>query len=79
MIANAREAVVRGFADAKELQMAALGAQVTNNGDVVPASTNGGSERSIKSAEGQWQAEENGQPREQMDIALHNFGDYARH
>ena len=79
MIANAREAVVRGYADAKELQMAALGAQVANNGDVIPAPINGGTRRPVQEAERQEHLGENGQPRGQMDIALHNFGDYPRH
>ena len=79
MIANAREAVVRGFADAKELQMAALGAQVASNGDVIPAPVNGQPQRPVQGAEGPEQVGENGQPRGQMDIALHNFGDYPRH
>ena len=78
ILESAREAVAGGFAGVKELQIAANGAHVTYNGEVAPLSPTGAPFRQTAKADGQGLEVEEHEPRERMDIALHNFRDYAR-
>jgi amidophosphoribosyltransferase len=75
VIENAREAVIAGVAGPKEFQIAVNGAKVTSNGDVVPVESS-----KTFQTNGNYQEDHDDSllPRERMDIALHNFGDYRR-
>ncbi|KAI9760613.1 MAG: hypothetical protein M4579_001582 [Chaenotheca gracillima] len=66
---SAREAVLSGVADDQELRMAAKGVRVDDEGKVTAAEEQEGQGR--QTGEDSWKP-----PRDQMDISLHNFGDY---
>ena len=77
VLEKAREAVANGFADQKQLEIATNGVKVTEDGQLIPASTdmaragtytlvNGGEKR-------QKQSGEDRTPKDQMDISLHNM------
>lgn len=81
VLEKAREAVANGSADQEELEIATKGVKVTENGNVVAASNyetdceayimvNGSAKRRKQSGE------EKSPPKDQMDISLHNFGDF---
>ncbi|KAL8717891.1 MAG: hypothetical protein Q9225_004916 [Loekoesia sp. 1 TL-2023] len=81
VLEKAREAVANGSADQEELEIAAKGVKVTENGKIVPAADDetghqlhtlvaGGEKRRKHSHE------ENTPPKDRMDISLHNFGDF---
>ena len=78
VVANAKEAVVNGTANSKELQIALQGAQVASNGEVVPSRPGRQPARKSTGKGGQRKDDEDRQPQDQMDMALHNFGDYTR-
>lgn len=81
VLEKAREAVANGWADQEELEIATKGIKVAENGKLVPASgeenrngayiaVNGGDKRRKQSRE------EKTPPKDQMDISLHNYGDF---
>lgn len=84
---HAREAVANGSAGQKEFDIATNGIKVKDDGDNVPASShdscgssavNGNhSEQKAQGKRKREGVEETPSPREQMDISLHNFGDYT--
>ena len=76
ILENAREAVVGGFADARELQIAVNGIQVADNGEVIPSPSR--HTRHPSSANSHEAQDDEAQPRDRMDIALHNLRDYPR-
>ncbi|KAL8957817.1 MAG: hypothetical protein Q9193_005005 [Seirophora villosa] len=81
VLEKAREAVANGWADQEELEIATKGIKVAENGKLVPVSgeesrngayiaVNGGEKRRKQSPE------EKTPPKDQMDISLHNYGDF---
>lgn len=76
-IEKARDAAVASLVGA-ELQVVANGAQMLSNGGASTTSTNGEPTGARSPTKGNGVDEYEGQPREQMDIALHNFRDYVR-
>ncbi|KAL8646142.1 MAG: hypothetical protein Q9210_006301 [Variospora velana] len=83
VLEKAREAVANGWADQEELEIATKGIKVAEKGKLVPASgedkncgaytaVNGGAKRRKQSRE------EKSPPKDQMDISLHNYGDFER-
>lgn len=83
VLEKAREAVANGSANPEELDIATKGIKVATNGKLVPASdeemrcggytsVNGGEKRRKQSREGK------SPPKDQMDISLHNYGDFER-
>ncbi|KAI4284946.1 MAG: hypothetical protein L6R35_004762 [Caloplaca aegaea] len=83
VLEKAREAVANGWADQEELEIATKGIKAAEKGKLVPASdedkkcggypaVNGGEKRRKRSRE------EKSPPKDQMDISLHNYGDFER-
>ncbi|KAL8986770.1 MAG: hypothetical protein Q9177_003965 [Variospora cf. flavescens] len=83
VLEKAREAVANGWADQEELEIATKGIKVAEKGKLVPASgedkkcgaypaVNGAEKRRKRSRE------KKSPPKDQMDISLHNYGDFER-
>jgi amidophosphoribosyltransferase len=78
---KAREAVSHGVAAKDQIEIAANGLTVTEDGKIVPAA-NGTSDVPLRNIsedhEDPWAAQEEQSPTvsDRMDISLHNFGDY---
>lgn len=82
VLEKAREAVANGSADLEEIEITANGVDVTQNGQVVPA-TNEEKERNLADAQVNGNAKGHKYSKEQvflqkdqMDISLHNYGDF---
>ncbi|KAL8920977.1 MAG: hypothetical protein Q9172_004264 [Xanthocarpia lactea] len=77
VLEKAREAVANGFADQKQLEIATNGVKVTEDGQLIPASTDkarGGTYTLVNGGEKrQKQSGEERTPKDQMDISLHNM------
>lgn len=81
VLEKAREAVANGSADLEEIEITAKGVDVTQNGQIVPTTTQG--KRKIGDAQLNGDAKRQNFSREgmsfqkdQMDISLHNYGDF---
>jgi amidophosphoribosyltransferase len=70
VVESAKEAVAHGTAGEKELRIAAKGLELDAHGNLIPAG-----DLSPK-LNGASSTEETKPVRDQMDISLHNFGDY---
>ncbi|KAK4695014.1 amidophosphoribosyltransferase, partial [Lecanoromycetidae sp. Uapishka_2] len=82
---SAREAVANGSAGAEEIQMATNGVEVTQDGQIVPASgqtdvsmpvVNGNGVMHTKDRKRKFSGHEDRSPRNRMDIGLHNQADF---
>lgn len=81
VLKEAREAVAIGSADEEAIEIAAKGMQVVANGEVVPAATDNAECGAYTNGDGgekrrKWSREEGTPPKDQMDISLHNIGDF---
>ena len=85
VVERAKEAVAQGVARAEEIEIATNGAEVNAQGQVVPASDSISIDDSHSSvgqmSNGKRKRDDDREatpPRDQMDISMHNFGDYGK-
>ena len=73
-VEKAKEAVTHGVADEKDFRIATNGVNLDANGKVVPASSNSTHVNGFEKSNAD--SVENPKVRDQMDISIHNLGDY---
>lgn len=81
VLEKARQAVANGSADLGEIEITAKGLEVRGNGKVLPATTDGDKDSADVQTNGdakrrKYSRGEISSPKDQMDISLHNYGDF---
>ncbi|KAL8998870.1 MAG: hypothetical protein Q9188_006016 [Gyalolechia gomerana] len=84
VLEKARQAVANGSADLEEIEITAKGLEVRQNGKVLPATTDGDKDSADVQTNGdakrrKYSRGEISSPKDQMDISLHNYGDFPSH